>query len=199
MHGGSGVSFGVIEALRRLRPELDLQLVHRLDRDTSGCLLVAKSRAPLLELHRALRERTVRKRYDVLVHGRWPARRTTVQLPLERFLLASGERRVRVAEAGKAARTDFAVRETAEDATWLEARLHTGRTHQIRVHAQTSGHPVIGDVKYADARLQTVAVERGVQRLCLHATELVIQHQGARLRLESPVPADFRSAWEAFA
>jgi 23S rRNA pseudouridine955/2504/2580 synthase len=199
VHGGSGVSFGAIEALRRLRPALDLQLAHRLDRDTSGCLLVAKSRAPLLELHRALRERTVRKRYDVLVHGAWPARRTSVQLPLERFLLASGERRVRVAEAGKAARTDFAVREFGTDATWLEARLHTGRTHQIRVHAQASGHPVIGDAKYADARLQALAADRGVQRLCLHATELVIHHRGSRLRLEAPLPADFQSAWRAFA
>jgi 23S rRNA pseudouridine955/2504/2580 synthase len=185
VHGGSGVAFGAIEALRRLRPELDLQLVHRLDRDTSGCLLVAKSRAPLLELHRALRERTVKKRYDVIVHGVWPARRTSVQLPLERFLLASGERRVRVTEAGKSARTDFAVRAAGTNATWLEARLHTGRTHQIRVHSQASGHPL--------------TVERGVHRLCLHAAELVVQHHGKRLRVEAPVPADFQSAWQAFA
>jgi 23S rRNA pseudouridine955/2504/2580 synthase len=197
VHGGSGLSFGAIEALRRLRPHDDLQLAHRLDRDTSGCLLVAKSRSLLLELHRALREREVRKRYDVLVFGRWPRRTTSVQLPLQKFVLASGERRVRVAADGKPARTDFAIRTAVERATWLEARLHTGRTHQIRVHAQASGHPVVGDEKYATAGQQSLAADLGIHRLCLHASELVFVHQGARLRVSAPVPAEFEAAWRA--
>jgi len=199
VHGGSGLSFGAIEALRRMRPDKDLQLVHRLDRDTSGCLLVAKSRALLLELHRALRERAVKKRYDVLVFGQWPRRTTSVQLPLEKYLLGSGERRVRVSEAGKPSRTDFAIHASSSRATWLEARLHTGRTHQIRVHAQASGHPVVGDEKYATVQQQALAPSLGIHRLCLHASELVIIHQGARLRLNAPVPADFQAAWQALA
>jgi 23S rRNA pseudouridine955/2504/2580 synthase len=198
VHGGSGVSFGAIEALRRMRPEVDLQLVHRLDRDTSGCLLLAKSRAKLLDLHRALREGAVKKRYDLLVHGRWPRRLTRVQLPLQKFLLGSGERRVRVSEGGKPSRTDFLVREATEQASWLEARLHTGRTHQIRVHAQASGHPVVGDRKYASAVQQAWTEALGIQRLCLHASELVIEHEGSRLRLEAPIPTDFQSAWQAW-
>lgn len=197
VHGGSGLSFGAIEALRRLRPDDDPQLVHRLDRDTSGCLLIAKTRSLLLELHRALRDREVKKRYDLLVHGQWPRRVTTVQLPLQKRLLASGERRVSVAPDGKQSRTDFAIRSSGTRATWLEARLHTGRTHQIRVHAQASGHPVVGDEKYARPDQQALAAGLGIRRLCLHASELVIVHRGARLRLEAPIPADFEAAWQA--
>jgi len=197
VHGGSGVSFGAIEALRRLRPDDDLQLVHRLDRDTSGCLLVAKSRTLLLELHRALREREVKKRYDALVFGQWPRRTVSVQLPLQKFVLGSGERRVRVAEGGKPSRTDFAIRTSGARGCWLEARLHTGRTHQIRVHAQASGHPVVGDEKYAHPDQQQLAHSLGIRRLCLHAAELVIVHHGARLRLAAPVPEDFERAWRA--
>ena len=197
VHGGSGLSFGVIEALRRLRPDADLHLAHRLDRDTSGCLLIGKSRARLLELHRALRDREVKKRYDVLVMGRWPRRTATVQYPLLKYLLASGERRVRVADEGKPSRTDFSIRDTANHATWLEARLHTGRTHQIRVHAQAIGHPVVGDDKYASPEQLAYARSRGIRRLCLHAAELVFMHEGGRLRISAPVPADFEAAWQA--
>jgi 23S rRNA pseudouridine955/2504/2580 synthase len=195
VHGGSGLSFGAIEALRRMRPDADLQLVHRLDRDTSGCLLVAKSRRLLLELHRALRDREVRKRYEVLVFGHWPKRTTSVQLPLQKFVLGSGERRVRVSAEGKPSRTDFSIHAAGTHATWLVARLHTGRTHQIRVHAQASGHPVVGDEKYARPDQQALAARLGIRRLCLHASELVIVHQGVRLRLTAPVPADFQEAW----
>jgi len=197
VHGGSGLSFGAIEVVRRLRPADDPQLVHRLDRDTSGCLLIAKTRPLLLDLHRALRDREVKKRYDVLVHGQWPRRVTTVQLPLQKRLLASGERRVSVAAEGKPSRTDFSIRIGGTRATWLEARLHTGRTHQIRVHAQASGHPVVGDEKYARPDQQALATSLGIRRLCLHASELVILHRGARLRLVAPIPADFEAAWQA--
>ena len=199
VHGGSGLSFGAIEGLRRLRPGVDLGLAHRLDRDTSGCLLVAKSRAVLLELHQALRQREVKKRYTLAVFGTWPRRTRSVQLPLERYLTPSGERRVRVSAEGKSSRTDFAVIESAAAATLLEARLHTGRTHQIRVHAMASGHPVVGDVKYAAPFQQALAAERGVHRLCLHASELVLARNGRRLRFEAPLPADFAAAWAALA
>ena len=195
VHGGSGLSFGAIEAMRKLRPGCDLHLVHRLDRDTSGCLLLAKSRKLLLELHRALRERTIKKRYSVIVHGRWPRRTTQVQLPLEKFLLASGERRVRVTERGKPSRTDFAVRAFGGQASWLDARLHTGRTHQIRVHAQATGHAVVGDEKYASVEQLALARSLGIRRLCLHAAELVFMHEGVKLRIEAPEPDDFLQAW----
>jgi 23S rRNA pseudouridine955/2504/2580 synthase len=197
VHGGSGLSFGVIEALRRLRPEADLGLAHRLDRDTSGCLLVAKTRAVLLELHRGLRERNVKKRYRLIVHGAWPRRLATVQLPLTRYVTASGERRVRVSADGKASRTDFAVVAAAPRATLLTARLHTGRTHQIRVHAQASGHPVVGDEKYASDAQLAQARELGIRRLCLHAEALVLHLDGVRRRFEVPPPQDFEAAWRA--
>lgn len=197
VHGGSGIAWGAVEALRRARPDTDLELGHRLDRDTSGCLLLAKHRSALLTLHRALREREVRKRYALLVAGRWPRRVTTVQLPLEKYLLKSGERRVRVSQEGKPARTDFSVLAVTDRASWLDARLHTGRTHQIRVHAAASGHAVLGDTKYAPATTVALATDLGIRRLCLHARELVFEHQGKRLRLEAPVPEEFQAAWAA--
>lgn len=199
VHGGSGLSFGAIEALRRLRPDADLGLAHRLDRDTSGCLLIGKSRKVLLELHRALREREVKKRYLLAVFGEWPRRVTTVQLSLERYLTASGERRVRVAADGKASRTDFHVRERGAEATLLEAQLHTGRTHQIRVHARATGHPVVGDAKYSTPQQQARAAELGVRRLCLHAEELVLVRGDRKLRFSAPMPEDFRLAWQSLA
>lgn len=199
VHGGSGLSFGAIEALRRLRPDSDLGLAHRLDRDTSGCLLVAKSRRVLLELHQALRDRQVRKRYRALVWGAWPRRTTTVQLPLTRYVTASGERRVRVAADGKASRTDFRVIEAGGQASLLDVRLHTGRTHQIRVHAFASGHPVVGDTKYSTPEQQERAQALGIRRLCLHAEELVLTVEGSKRRFEAPVPVDFAAAWQILA
>jgi len=199
VHGGSGLSFGVIEALRRLRPDASLELAHRLDRDTSGCLLVAKSRPMLKVLHDALRAREVKKDYALVVLGRWSRRVTTVQLPLLRYLTASGERRVRVAEDGKVSRTDFSIREAAAGATLLDARLHTGRTHQIRVHTAASGHPVAGDGKYAAPDQLERARQAGVRRLCLHAASLSLEIDGARRRFEAPVPEALRAAWKALA
>ncbi|MFU8814091.1 MAG: RluA family pseudouridine synthase [Pseudomonadales bacterium] len=199
VHGGSGLTFGAIEALRRLRPDADLGLAHRLDRDTSGCLLVGKSRKVLLELHQALREREVKKRYLLAVFGEWPRRVSTVQLSLERYQTASGERRVRVAADGKASRTDFRVRERGGAATLLEAYLHTGRTHQIRVHARASGHAVVGDSKYSTPAQQARAAELGIRRLCLHAEELVVVRGDRKLRFVAPVPDDFLAAWQRLA
>lgn len=197
VHGGSGLSFGVIEVLRRLRPDDALALVHRLDRDTSGCLLVAKTRQALLALHRALRDREVRKQYVLVVHGRWPRRVKTVRLPLERYHTPSGERRVRVSSSGKPSRTDFEVLEYGAHATLLRAHLHSGRTHQIRVHAQATGHPVVGDEKYATSEQMDRASVAEVRRLCLHAETLVFNHAGRKLRLHAEMPKDFQDAWAA--
>jgi len=195
VHGGSGLAFGVIEVLRRLRPDDALALAHRLDRDTSGCLLVAKDRATLLALHRALRERTVSKQYVAAVHGSWPRRLRTVRLALERYHTPSGERRVRVSGSGKPSRTDFEVLAQGGSATLVRAHLHSGRTHQIRVHAQASGHPVVGDEKYATPEQLALAASKGIKRLCLHAETLVFEHAGRRLRLTAELPVDFQEAW----
>ena len=197
VHGGSGVSLGVIEALRRARGEERYELAHRLDRDTSGCLAVAKNRQTLLDLHAQFRAGKVGKRYDAIVAGCWPAHLRRVEKPLLRFLAASGERRVRVDRRGDSARTDFAVvrrlGEGGEEltATWLAAFPKTGRTHQIRVHAAASGHPVLGDDKYAPDEPGAF----GRPRLLLHATELALRIDGRRQRFSAPVPA----AFEAFA
>lgn len=203
VHGGSGLAFGAIEALRRLRPDAALELAHRLDRDTSGCLLVAKSRPMLRTLHEALRERSVKKRYQLVVHGAWPRRLETVQLPLLRYLTASGERRVRVDQSGKACRTDFSIRAASNQAgaafTRLDAWLHTGRTHQIRVHASASGHPIVGDAKYAGAGRLAEVEACGVARLCLHAEEVALLLNGRRRRFAAPLPEDFEAAWQRLA
>ena len=195
VHGGSGLGYGVIEALRRLRPEASLELAHRLDRDTSGCLLVAKRRAALLALHQALRDRSVGKVYAVVVHGTWPRRTRTVQLPLTKYLTAEGERRVRVAGDGKPSRTDFEIREAGAGASLLTARLHTGRTHQIRVHAAASGHPVVGDEKYSAPEQLARAREMGVHRLCLHAESITLVLDGRRHRFEAPLPEALTDAF----
>lgn len=189
VHGGSGVAFGVVETLRRARPELAYELAHRLDRDTSGCLLLAKRRAALLRLHAQFRAGRVYKRYDLIVAGRWPPDRRRVAEPLERFRLAGGERRVRVGAEGEPARTDFRVTRQADHATWLEARPRTGRTHQIRVHAAFVGHPVLGDDKYGRRSAPDAP------RLMLHASRIECEIGGARRSFEAPVPSAFAECW----
>lgn len=197
VHGGSGVSLGAIEALRRINAEERLELAHRLDRDTSGCLVVAKNRETLLDLHAQFRAGQVKKRYDAIVAGRWPTSLRRVELPLRRFVSAQGERRVRKDPHGEPARTDFAVVRQLDSgaaglaATWLAAFPKTGRTHQIRVHAAASGHPVLGDDKYAPRE----PAAYGRTRLLLHATELALRVGGERKRFRAAVPAEF----EAFA
>ncbi len=197
VHGGSGIQLGLIEILRQQRPELDrLALVHRLDRDTSGCLLLAKTRPALLAMHRAFREGQVRKTYDLLVHGGWPRRVRTVSLKLSRYVTASGERRVRVDASGKASRTDFEIERRSDRVSWLRAHPQTGRTHQIRVHAQAEGHPLVGDEKYASEAQLGQARAAALNRLYLHARVLTLPEAAGGHRFEVPAPDDFEVAWE---
>ena len=191
-HGGSGVSAGVIEALRALHPEQRFELVHRLDRDTSGCLVIAKDRHTLLELHRVFREGAVRKSYDLVVEGHWPRRLRTVRDCLRRYTLPNGERRVRVDTEGMPARTDFEVVEPAGACTWLRAFPRTGRTHQIRVHTAARGHPILGDRKYADRG----GMGRAARRLMLHASSIAFPLDGRRHRFEAPRDQRFVETWE---
>jgi len=177
VHGGSGVNLGLIEALRQTRPEAKLlELVHRLDRETSGCLLIAKKRSALRQLQDALRNHQVSKTYIALVKGHWPKRKTFIESKLEKFELASGERRVKTSEDGKLSRTEFKVIDYYEtggvECTLVEAKPVTGRTHQIRVHAQSIGCPLVCDDKYADDAFNELMQKKGFKRLFLHAAKL---------------------------
>lgn len=195
VHGGSGVSLGVIEALRTMRPQQKfLELVHRLDRDTSGILLVAKKRAVLKLLHDDLREGRVHKRYQALVTGRWNGRQHSIEAPLKKFDLASGERVVRVSQEGKPSLTHFSQKQLYEQATLVEASPVTGRTHQIRVHAQFAGHPIAGDDKYTPREKNAVFAEKGLKRLFLHAFSITFNDvEGRRVTFEAPLPVELQS------
>lgn len=189
VHGGSGLSFGVIEALRQLRPEnTELELVHRLDRDTSGLLMVAKRRSMLRHLHQALRTDGVDKRYLALVRGHWESGKKQVSAPLLKNTLRSGERMVDVNPEGKEALTLFRVlRRFGDFATLVEASPVTGRTHQIRVHARHAGHAIAGDNKYGDDDFSQAIRELGGKRLFLHAYSLKVPLlEGGTLTLEAP-------------
>ncbi len=173
VHGGSGLSIGMIECLRQLAPdERFLELVHRLDRDTSGCIMVARKPAALKSLHKQLRGEGVDKRYIALVSGKWSSSRTFVDAPLKKNTLQSGERVVRVDKEGKPSRTEFSVLERFAGATLVEAKPITGRTHQIRVHALQAGHPILGDDKYGDPASEALTSELALKQLFLHARSL---------------------------
>ena len=195
VHGGSGLSFGLIESLRQLRPDdRYLELVHRLDRDTSGLIMIARRPAMLRELHRQLREDEVDKRYLALVAGSWPRSLRVVEAPLEKNVLQSGERMVRVAREGKRSITEFTIVERFERATLLEAKPITGRTHQIRVHARHAGFPLLGDDKYSDEGTAGLCRALGLQRLFLHARSLCISLPGnGRLRCEADLDPDLEN------
>ncbi len=193
VHGGSGVSVGLIEALRRMRPEARfLELVHRLDRDTSGCVMLAKKRSVLKTLHGLLRGNGVDKRYLALVEGRWSSRKEQVKLPLAKNVLQSGERMVRVNPDGKYSLTRFAVVQRMPGATLIEAKPITGRTHQIRVHCQAAGHPIIGDDKYGRDEVNEAFRGRGVQRLFLHAHSLSFELDGEVLSVSAELSQDLK-------
>jgi len=191
VHGGSGISLGVIETLRALRPGAELELVHRLDRDTSGCLLVSKRRSALRRLHAQLREGTVDKRYLVLLAGHLSRPVVEVTAPLRKNLLQGGERMVQVDLAeGKPARTVFRSRRRLGALTLAEVQLDTGRTHQIRVHAAHLGAPVAGDDKYGDASVNARLRALGLKRLFLHAAALSFRPRDGEppIRVEAPLP-----------
>ena len=175
VHGGSGINLGMIEALRQIRPQDHyLELVHRLDRDTSGCIMVAKKRSMLRFLHKELREGRIQKTYHALVAGQWSKRCHEVNAPLCKNEVSSGERIVRVDQDGKPSKTKFRILQQYEGCSLVEAQPITGRTHQIRVHAQFAGHSLIGDDKYGDDGLNKMMKGKGINRLFLHAAELAL-------------------------
>jgi len=193
VHGGSGVSHGIIEQLRQARPELRfLELVHRLDKETSGILLLAKKRSALTKLHDMMRTGKVEKHYFALVKGRWPNPRQHVKLPLYKFLTESGERRVMVSEEGQASHTIFTLQNVWADFSLLDAELKTGRTHQIRVHLAHLGYPIAGDDKYGDFALNKQLAKQGLKRMFLHAHGMAFAHPltGEALQFEAPLPKD---------
>ncbi len=193
VHGGSGVSFGVIEQLRKARPEARyLELVHRLDRDTSGLLMIAKKRSALVKLHEMIRNDVPQKRYFALGLGAWPQAERHVKLPLHKWDTPNGEKRVRVEEGGQYAHTIFSIEQRFADFTLVEAWLKTGRTHQIRVHMQAMGCPIAGDERYGDFTANRDLARHGLKRMFLHAHNLKLPHplSGEPLDLEAPLPPE---------
>jgi 23S rRNA pseudouridine955/2504/2580 synthase len=198
VHGGSGITLGLIETLRQMRPEdSHLELVHRLDRDTSGCIMVAKKRSYLRHLQAALREKSagqggVSKVYKALVIGEWPKKIHQVNSPLLKTVVAGGERIVRVHPEGKPSLTEFKVLQRFDGFSLIEVRPITGRTHQIRVHAQYSGHPLVGDEKYGDDEINASMRQQGIKRLFLHASALSfsLPESDELIHVEAPLPSD---------
>jgi 23S rRNA pseudouridine955/2504/2580 synthase len=192
VHGGSGISFGIIEALRALKPGEPLELVHRLDRDTSGCLLVARDAATLRTVHALLREGQCDKRYLVLVAGKWDLGHKRIDVPLRTDTRVGGERTVRADASGKPSLSEFRpVQFFGKLATLMEVGLHTGRTHQIRVHASYAGHPVAGDDKYGDAEFNARMRELGLARMFLHAHSMSFEWpQGGPFSASAPLPPE---------
>lgn len=191
VHAGSQIQLGVIEALRLIKPELPfLELVHRLDRDTSGCLLLAKSRESLLNLQQQMISDQIDKRYLTLLKGQLSQKEQLIEQPLQKNSVSSGERMVRVDADGKWAKTLFIRQQNLSIAQLTEVKLYTGRTHQIRVHAAWSGHHVAGDDKYGDRDFNKLLKTFGLKRLFLHAWRLGIQHplNGEPMQLEAPLP-----------
>ena len=194
VHGGSGISFGVIEALRALRPEEHLELAHRLDRDTSGCLIVARSTAALRIVHALLREEdtSFEKRYLALLQGQWDLGKKLIDAPLRTDTRVSGERTVRVDASGKPSLSEFRpVQFFGKRATLMEVSLLTGRTHQIRVHAAHAGHPVAGDEKYGNEEFNEAMSELGLKRMFLHAHSVSFDWpDGGQFSVNTPLPPE---------
>ena len=196
VHGGSGVSFGLIEQLRRQRPEAKfLELVHRLDRETSGLLIVAKKRSALTVLHDMMREGRVHKRYLTLVAGRWLNLQQHIKLALHKYLTEGGERRVSVSPEGKPAHSIVRLAKRWQSCSLVEVELKTGRTHQIRVHLSHSGFPLFGDDKYGDFALNKQLEKAGLKRMFLHAAKLGFRHPltDQEIELASPLPAELEA------
>lgn len=199
VHGGTGISVGLIEALRALRPEQPtLELVHRLDRDTSGCLLIAKTRPTLLALHEMLREGRIEKRYLALVKGRWRGGARRISVPLARERKRGGARLVDVDDAGRAAESQFTPKGYYGPGTLMEVTLYTGRMHQARVHAAYTGHPIAGDDKYGEREFNRELESLGLRRLFLHAAQVRFAHpaKGARIEINAPLPPELKTLLE---
>ena len=198
VHGGSGVSFGVIEQLRASRPDAKfLELVHRLDRETSGVLMLAKKRSALTNLHEQMRDGVTDKRYLTMVGGDWKNARQHIKLPLHKYTTAEGERRVCVQAGGMESHTVFSLLRKFNGYALLEAELKTGRTHQIRVHLASSGFPILGDDKYGDfalnrALLKATDARGALKRMFLHAHQITFTHpdSGQQMTLNAPLPGE---------
>jgi 23S rRNA pseudouridine955/2504/2580 synthase len=191
VHAGSGVHYGVAEAFKQSHPGQFIELVHRLDRDTSGCLILAKNRDSLSQLHTMMREsRGIEKQYLALVAGHWPGSET-VDVPLEK-IQRSGERMVEASESGAQARSHFEARKLYRDASLMAVQIDTGRTHQIRVHAAYCGHPLAGDNKYGDDTFNKQMKALGLKRLFLHACRLSFKLSNKRIQVEAPMPAELQ-------
>ncbi len=196
VHGGSGVSFGVIEQMRRARPQAKfLELVHRLDRETSGVLLLAKKRSALTAMHEIMREGNSDKRYLTLVLGKWLNVKQHVKLPLHKFDTPQGEKRVMVREGGQVSHTIFTLQKNWPGFSLLEAQLKTGRTHQIRVHLSHLGFPIAGDDKYGDFVRNRELMKQGLKRMFLHAHSIAFNHplSGEPLQISAPLPPELAS------
>jgi 23S rRNA pseudouridine955/2504/2580 synthase len=202
VHGGSGMSFGVIEALRASRPRESLELVHRLDRDTSGCLCVARDRATLVALHALIRDGGMHKTYLALVSGDWQLGTKRIDAPLATDERRQGERHVRVASAGKESVSVFKpVQFFGKLATLMQVDIPTGRTHQIRVHAAYAEHPLLGDDKYGDRERNAELKGAGLKRIFLHAQSIAFDWPGSGVpfHANAPLPADLVSVLDAIA
>jgi 23S rRNA pseudouridine955/2504/2580 synthase len=196
-HGGSGVSFGAIELLRAARPRDTLELAHRLDRDTSGVLVLAKKRSALTALQAEIREGRVEKRYLALLEGRLPKQKLTVDAALRKSVLQGGERMVRVDDDGKPSRSRFSEVERFDGATLAEVAIETGRTHQIRVHSAHIEHPIAGDEKYGDKAFNRAMREKGLKRLFLHAARFEFSIGERSYGFSAPLPDDLKRVLDA--
>jgi 23S rRNA pseudouridine955/2504/2580 synthase len=196
VHGGSGVSSGIIEGLRLIRPEARfLELVHRLDKDTSGCLLIAKKRSALRQLQEFFRNSEIQKTYHALLSGQWGRKKLIVTAPLLKNVSKGGERMVIISQAGKSAETLFTRLKTFRHATLVEASPKTGRTHQIRVHAASLGHPIVGDDRYGVDEVNKTFKNKGYKRMFLHAKTLKFKHPvtGEVMFISAPLPAQLET------
>ncbi|MDH3388508.1 MAG: RluA family pseudouridine synthase [Gammaproteobacteria bacterium] len=199
VHSGSGVDYGVIDAARLLRPQCEIELVHRLDRDTSGCLMLAKHRQSLLAMQALLQDNLLVKNYRAMVQGNWPADLVEITHPLQKFHLANGERRVRVDAGGKPACSLIRLLQSGNLFSVIQVELVTGRTHQIRVHCQAEGHAIAGDDKYGDPEFNRAMRQRGIRRLMLHASSLELPRSSytPELVINAPLPAEFEGLPES--
>lgn len=196
VHGGSGLDSAIIEALRQIRPQAQfLELVHRLDRDTSGCLLIAKKRSALRKLHELFRGEGIQKTYLALLAGQWARKKMVVTVPLQKNTGKGGDRSVVVSRSGKESETVFRRLKVLQQATLIEASPKTGRTHQIRVHAAWLNHPIIGDDRYGNFDINRLFKKKGFKRLFLHAYRLEFEHPvtGKHLIITAPMPAEMEN------